>query len=91
MYFFLPIGLEDHNTNHRQDLPGDLQENERIHPGLRCLRSSYIGMSIRATKGNRLNNAYEHLFRRVDATSAGHLLPNCRLAQRSDVPQNGSV
>ena len=88
MYFFLPTGLEDRNRNHLQDLQDVLQENECIHPELLYLRYLlHSGMLPMVTRGNRLNNVYEHLFRQVDATSAGHLLPEIAgLQKEEDAP-----
>ena len=93
MYFFLPTGLEDRNTNRLPGLQGVLQENELIHPGLLYLRYLlHSGMSLMVTKGNRLNNVYEHLFRQVDATSAGHLLPEIAgLQKEEDAPAGDLV
>ena len=44
-------------------------------------------MPLRVTRGNRLSNVYEHLFRQGDATSAGRLLPEIGgLQKEEDAP-----
>ena len=93
MYFFLLTGLEDRNRNRLPGLRDVLQENEWIHPGLQYrLYLLHSDKSLMVTKGNRLNNVYEHLFRQEDATSAGHLLPEIvDLQKEQDAPSGDLV
>src|SRR5450759_1034320 len=92
MYFFLPTGLEDRNTNRLPGLQGVLQENEWIHP--EHLYPRYLlhsDMSPMVTKGNRLNNAYEHPFRQGDATSVEHHLPEIAGLQKEEDAHAGDL
>ena len=93
MNFFRATGSEDHNTNRLQGLPGVLQESEGIHRGLLYLQYLlHSDTSLLVTKGNRLNNANVLPFRQVDATSAGHLLPEIAgLQKEEDDPAEDKV